>query len=194
MNYLRLAILTAIVSSTCASTLWGQNYKYEFEAREFDVASTARMPQEIELAPIGTLKRTEIEFAGHDSAYGENHWGEMELGRNKTNLNGPLVFYYEVHEIEAMKQRVAEADVVDEGATFPKRRSSVARGLCFGCRTVFARPPVAPKETAGLTVRTVGEPVGRSRYDGKPAVAIAKDKNGFIVVNYADSELLGLAP
>lgn len=189
MSRVRLAILATAVSSTVASISWGQGYQLEVEAIEFNVTSSTELPEVIEFTPIGSFERTEIEFAGHDAAYGDNYWGETKLGRKKINLDGPLVNYYEVQDIQAMKQRVAEADVVDESASFPVPRSSVrpVYGRCF----LIARP-TPRKSTAGLVVKTVEQPIGRSRYDEKPSINNVDQE--FIVVNYADSELLGMSP
>lgn len=195
MTIPRLAVITAALSSIAASAAWGQAYQFEVEAKLYELDADEQLPEEIEFSTIGSFERTEIEFAGQEPAYGEDHWGKTELARDKTDLKGPLVYYYDVHKIEAMKQRVAEADVVDEKASFPVPRSSDAACASFwiGCggRIRISSPPPR-KSDEGLTVKAVEQPKGRSRYDDMPSGA--KTEENCIEVNYTDSELLGVVP
>jgi hypothetical protein len=80
-----------------------------------------RSPSELDLTfePLAEVTRFGVRFKDLPEFYNGDQWTMVDPNYSNQPIGDLLVYFYDVPSYATMKQRVREANVVDEEATFP---------------------------------------------------------------------------
>lgn len=174
-----LCMLVCTSSTTLAQQLQIQPGWSGYGAPDLESADDASLA----LQPQIEVGRYEVQPEGQPGMYDIDQWSGLAPETDGVATSDLLVFFYDVPWDASMKERVRQADVVDEEATFPIRSETWHAISCSG---FHRRAKTSPSQFAIFA--PISERNESSRYADVP-----NGGESFIIIDFAESEHLGMA-